>query len=255
MHGINLAPIIEQASDLLAEAEAIRLHQDALDMCRSEIRHINKNIRRLNRADALEQARSILPDGRSAIVKNWAALEEIRDALSAVERAFKMQARTEEFSDQTEEIDAPIIQTKQTKFLYEPNAIAEHVTVQQVLALAAGPFCECLEMYGDYTWRGITNAAYEVARSIGIGESIWRAACDNSVLGPERAALCIILIQRNMELPPSSKHYPRSPAACFGGMIKSAKSGKFNLFGFWEAVRKQVQRTGRYQRTGGFRHG
>lgn len=62
LFGINLAPIIEQACDLLAEAEAIRMQQDAMDMCRSEIRHINKSIRRLNNVDALEQARSILPD-------------------------------------------------------------------------------------------------------------------------------------------------------------------------------------------------
>lgn len=244
LFGINLAPIIEQASELLAEAEAIRLHQEALDICRSEIRHINKNIRRLNSADALEQARSILPEGRSAIVKNLAALEEIRDALSAVEKAFRTEVRSEEFSGQTENFDVPIIQTKQTKFLYEPKAVPEHVTVQQAVAIAAEPFRECLEMYGDYTWRGVTNAAYEIARSIGVDDRTWGIACDNAVLGPERAALCILLIHRNMCLAPESKHYPRNPSACFGGMIKAARNGELNLPAFIGAVRRQGKQGG-----------
>ena len=120
LFGVNLAPIIEQASELLAEAEAIRIHESAMDLCRSEIRKINKSIRRLNNVDALKEAKSILPDGRSAIIKNLAALEEIRDALSAVETAFKTEARSEKFSDQAEDFDAPIVQTKEPKFLYRP---------------------------------------------------------------------------------------------------------------------------------------
>jgi len=160
LFGINLAPIIEQASELLAEAEAIRLHQDALDLCRSEIRHINKNIRKLNNEDALAKARIILPEGRSATVKNLSALEEIRDALLAVENAFKTDVRSEEYSDRTEDFDAPIIQTKQSKFLYEPDVVSEQVTVQQAVALASEPFRECLDMYGDYTWRGTLHHPY-----------------------------------------------------------------------------------------------
>lgn len=254
LFGINLAPIIEQASALLAEAEAIRLHQEALDICRSEIRHINKNIRRLHSADALEQARSILPEGRSATVKDLASLEEIRDALSAVEKAFLTEVRSEKFSDRTEDFDAPIIQTKQTKFLYEPKAVSEHVTVQQAVALAAEPFRECLEMYGDYTWRGVTNAAYEIARSLGIDDRTWGIACDNAVLGPERAALCILLIHRNTCLSPKSKHYPRNASACFGGMMKAARSGELNLSAFIGAVRRQGKNCGSQFPAGGRDH-
>ena len=239
LFGINLAPIIEQANELMAEAEAIRLHQDALDMCRSEIRHINKNIRRLNSADALKKASDILPDGRSAIVKNLTALEEIRDALSAVEKAFQTEVRSVKFSDQTEDFDAPIVQTKQTKFLYTPNKTSEQVTAQQAVALAAESFRDYLEMYGDYTWGGVINAAYEVGRSIGIDDRTWATACDPCALGSRRAALCVILIHRNMGLPPQAEHWPKHPAACFGGMTKKAKNGTLNLIAFIQAVRKQ----------------
>lgn len=236
--GINLAPIIEQAAQLLAEAEAIRSHKDAIDSCRSEIRVINRQIRQLNCPDALHEAQNILPEGRTVVVKNLVALEEVRDALSAVAEAFKTDPRIEKSSDSSEDFDVPIVQTKQPKFLYRPDEVVDRVTTQQAISLASKPFRECLEMYGDYSWRGVINAAYEIARSIGIDDRTWQIACDNRALGPERTALCIILIQRNMDLPPHSGQFPRNPAACLGGLIKKAKVGKLNLLGFIYAVSK-----------------
>jgi len=224
LFGINLAPIIEQASELLAEAEAIRLHRDAMESCRSEIRQINRNIRQMNCDAALDEARSILPEGRSAIVKDLTTLEDIRDALFAVEKTLERDRRLEDFSDQSEGFDVPIVQTKQSKFLYQLD--------------------EVTEMYGDYSWRGVINAAYEIARSIGIDDRTWRTACDRRALGPERTALCIILIHRNMCLPSQSGQFPRNPAACFGGLIKKARIGNLNLQGFIYAVSKSQRNLG-----------
>lgn len=51
LFGLNLAPIIEQASELLAEAEVIHQHEEVMDLSRSEIRLINKNIRQMHQAD------------------------------------------------------------------------------------------------------------------------------------------------------------------------------------------------------------
>ncbi|SMX40148.1 hypothetical protein OCA8868_02296 [Octadecabacter ascidiaceicola] len=111
-----------------------------MESCRNEIRQINRNIRRLNCADAINEAQDILPDGRSAVVKDLPALKEIRDGLLALENAFKTGPRSEEFSDQTEEYDVPIVQTKQSKFLYEPDAVSDHVTLEQANTIAAEPF-------------------------------------------------------------------------------------------------------------------
>lgn len=186
--GINFAPIIEQAQQLLAEAGAIRLSGDAIEEYRSEIRQSNKKIRQISDAEALEESNSILPNVRSFVVKDLAAVEEIRDALKVLENAFRCAARKEESSDQTEDFDVLTVQTKETKFLHEPYQVSKHVTVQQAVAIAAEPFRECLEMYGDYTWQSLTNSAYEIARSIGIDDRTGGAACDNAVLGPERTA-------------------------------------------------------------------
>lgn len=239
--GINLAPIIEQAAELLAEAETIRLHKDAIESYRSEIHKINRQIRYFNCPEALCEARSILPEGRTSAVRNLVALEEIRDALSAVAKAFKNDPRSEKSSDSREDFDVPIIQTKQPKFLYQPDEVPECVTTEQAVALAAEQFRECLEMYGDYSWRGVINAAYEIARLIGIDDRTWQTACDRRILGPERTALCVILIHRNMGLPSHADQFPRNPAACLGGLIKKAKSGNLNLVGFIHAIRKQAR--------------
>ena len=243
--GINLAPIIEQAAELLAEAEAIRLHKDAIESCRSEIREINRQIRHLNRPDVLGEAQSILPEGRTAVVKDLATLERIRDALAALAEAFKTDPRSEKISDSREDFDVPIVQTKQSKFLYPPDEVAEYVTAQQAISLASQPFRECLEMYGDYSWRGVINTSYEIARSIGIDDRTWAAACDPRALGPHRAALCIVLINRNMDLPRQSEHFPRSPGACLCGMTKKAKNGTFNLLRLMQAACKQQGALGR----------
>ncbi|WP_093996666.1 replication initiation protein RepC [Octadecabacter ascidiaceicola] len=98
-------------------------------------------------------------------------------------------------------------------------------------------------MYGDYTWRDLVNTAYEVARAIGIDERSWIAACNPAALGPEHAALCVILIHRNLCLPPKAKHLPKNPAACFGGMIRKAKTGSLDLLRFMHAVRNHDERS------------
>lgn len=240
--GINLAPIIEQAAELVAEAEAIRLHKDAIESCRSEIREINRQIRHLDCPDVLSEAQSILPEGRTAVVKDLAALERIRDALAALAKAFETDPRSEKSSDSREDFDVPIVQTKQTKFLYRPDEVAERITADQAMSLASQQFRECLEMYGDYSWRGVINAAYEIAKSIGIDDRTWQIACDNRALGPQRTALCIILIHRNMSLPVFHKYYARQPVACLGGMIKQAKNGSLNLPRFLAAIQRQTKR-------------
>jgi DNA-binding Lrp family transcriptional regulator len=235
--GINLAPIVEMAAELIAEAESIRLHQQAKAFCQMEIRQVNKRIRQLNDETAIEKSQEILPSGRSAIIKDLDELEAILDALKAVENAFGGKPRSAKTSDQSEENDQPVIQTKQTKFLYAQEEVSEQVTFQQAIKLATEEFRECLEMYGDHSWRGIVQTAYQIGLSIGIDERTWQAACAS--LGRERTALCMILIQRNNGLPKQHPYHAKKPAACLWGMARSAHSGSFNLAGLIGAARGQ----------------
>ena len=236
--GINLAPIVEAAAELVAEAKAIRLQQEAKSLCQREIRQVNKRIRQLDDHQASHQAQEILPNGRSAIIKDMAKLKEILAALIAVEKAFADAPRSAKTSDQPEENRRPIIQTKQSKSLYAPDVTCQQVTARQACQIASQEFQECLEMYGDHSWQGIVQVAYQIGLSIGIDERTWQAACGS--LGRERTALCVILIHRNQALPPTHPYHAKKAGACLWGMAKSARNGKLNLMGLIGAARGQI---------------
>lgn len=235
--GINLAPIIEAAAELLTEAKAIRLQQEAKELCQREIRQVNKRIRQLENDQASQQAQEILPNGRSATIKDMAKLKEVLTALIAVENAFADPSRSAKTSGQPEENRRPIIQIKQSKILYAEEA-NQQVTAQQASQIANHEFRECLDMYGDHSWQGIVQVAYQVGLSIGIDAGTWQAACAS--LGRERTALCVILIHRNQALPPTHPYHAKKAGACLWGMARSARKGKLNLMGLIGAARGQI---------------
>lgn len=235
--GINLAPIVEAAAELVAEAKAIRLQQEAKELCQREIRQVNKRIRQLENDQASQQAQEILPNGRSATIKDMAKLKEVLMALIAVENAFADPSRSAKTSDQPEENRRPIIQTKQSKILYAEEA-NQQVTAQQASQIANQEFRECLDMYGDHSWQGIVQVAYQIGLSIGIDAGTWQAACAS--LGRERTALCVILIHRNQALPRTHPYHAKKAGACLWGMARSARNGKLNLMGLIGAARGQI---------------
>lgn len=236
--GINLAPIVEAAAELVAEAKAIRLQQEAKELCQREIRQVNKRIRQLENDQASKEAQEILPNGRSAIIKDMAKLKEILKALIAIENAFSDPSRSAKTSDQPEENRRPIIQTKQSKNLYGAEDASQQVTAQQASQIANPEFQECLDMYGDYSWQGIVQVAYQIGLSIGIDAGTWQTACAS--LGRERTALCVILIHRNQVLPPTHPYHAKKAGACLWGMARSANNGKLNLIGLVGAARGQI---------------
>lgn len=238
--GINLAPLVELAPALISEVETIRMKREAIALCQMEIRQINKRIRQLRNEDALEQARMILPNGRTATIQDMAQLEAVRSALQTVEKAIVTPSGSAKSSDQSEENSRPIIQTQESKFLYAPDCAPNEITIRQVMDVATEEFCETVAMYGDYSWRGIVEAAYQIGLTIGINERAWQAACAS--LGRERAALCVILIHRNQDLPIGHPYQARIPVACLRGMARSALAGSLNLVGFIGAARGQSAR-------------
>lgn len=82
--GINLAPLIERYADLKAAWEARRLEQQAIDICKAEIRRTRRLIRNAAEPELIARADAILPDGRVAPIHRIERLEAIRAALEAV---------------------------------------------------------------------------------------------------------------------------------------------------------------------------
>jgi len=230
--GINLAPLIERCHELQAEAEAIRLRNVAVDQCKAEIRQINKQIRESGEAGLRAQADTILPEGRTARINELERLEQIRDALAAMLAELDCSSRAQKTSDASEENCAPHIPKQDYKNSCSKTPAAPEalqVSAGQAVTLASSAYREALAMYGGASWRGLVSTSEAMCAVMGIDRRTWGAAC--SLFGRERAALLVLLIERNAGRPPYHAYHVRSPDACLAGMMRELGRGSFNLKG------------------------
>ena len=239
LHGINLAPIIDMAAELIEESKVILLAEEAKELCQSEIRSVNKRIRKLGNALAVQTAQDILPQGRTAVIKEVHELKKILAALVAVEKEFSRDLRSEKTSDQQEENQQPIVQNKKQQNLYKQGHEDVRISVSQAVNLANPEFQEYLAMYQARDWQSIVQVAYEVSRLLQINERIWQKACE--ILGRRRAALCIILIHRNHNLHRSDRYFVENPGRCLAGILKKTRIGGFNFTGLLQATQRRTR--------------
>ena len=226
--GINLAPFIERYKELKAAAEAERLQELADEACLAEIRILGRQIRETGGVDARDRANEILPDGRTANIRNSARLEEIRDALTGILEAIKREPRQQKATHGSEETDAHNTEPESIQeFCSEhraPEGDAPGVTVRQALSVATPEFLEVYAAQGRRGWSGLADAARQMATSqLAIGQKTWGAMCHRR--GPEVAALSIILINRHDRL---HRDHPwrvkKSSGACFVGLMRNPRN-------------------------------
>jgi len=79
----------------------------------------------------------------------------------------------------------------------------------------------------------LIEASYRSCGRLGIAQGTWGRACQQ--FGRERAALCVLLIDRNVELPGDHRYKARSPSRCLSGMMRKERSQGFNLTGLFRA--------------------
>ena len=229
-HGVNLAPTIERACELERKALALELEKNAIELVRSEIRHTNKLIRKATDPNLLARAKLILPNGRTARISEIARLKFFLGELRVVLDAINDEVGVPKSSDASEENDVPIYKTKlNKKFSTSNHEQFLEITPRLVMKIADEEFRQSVVNIGDKSWRGIVEIASQFAYCIGIDQKLWAIACGR--LGRERAALCVIIIHRNYNLPSDDKFRAINPAACLGGMVRSVTSGKFDLSG------------------------
>jgi len=244
--GINLAPMIERYRELQAEAEAIRLRNTALDQCKSEIRQINKQIREGGTEALRLRADVILPDGRTARINELERLEDIRDALAAMLAELSFAPRAQKTSDASEENCAPTYTENDYKISCSGAPAANRpeahtpelqITPKLAVSLASESFRQTLDMFGGLNWPNIVEASYAMALSIGIDRRSWGLACER--FGRERAALCVIVIERNASLHSSHRYHARQPQKCLAGMMRKEVAGNLNMTGLIRAMLAQ----------------
>jgi hypothetical protein len=234
--GINLAPLVERYADLKAAWEARRLEQQAVDTCKAEIRRTRRLIRDAGEPELIARADAILPDGRVAPIHRIERLEAIQSALQAVLADLASDPRATKTSDRPEENSRPNIQNQDSSRSCSGRPVPT-MTPRAALELASEEYRAIASAHGDPGWRGLIEASRQTAGGLGIGESAWGKAC--SKLGRERAALCVLVIDRNARLRTGHRYQARHPGKCLSGMVRSASRAGFNLDGLLRAFQRE----------------
>lgn len=235
--GINLGPLISRYAELKACREAQRLHQQAVMECRADIRRIRRSIRDCQRLDLSERSETILPAGRTSTIADLGRLEGIKAALEAVLSELEGEPRRQKTSDPSEENCRPNILTEDSP---QPCSGVRDgaVTPEAALALASPAYREMVRMRGDATWPNLIEASRQSASLLGISQATWGRACQQ--IGRERAAICILIVERNAQLNRGHPYLARHPAKCVAGMLRSAAGNGFNLSGLLHSVAGDV---------------
>lgn len=234
--GINLAPLIERYADLKAAWAARELEQQAIDTCKAEIRRMRRLIRDAAEPQMMARADAILPDGRVAPIQRIEKLEAIRAALEGVLAGLAGDPRAMKTSDRPEESSRPNIQNQDSSRSCSEHPTEPTITPRMALELASDEFRLIASGHGDPGWLSLVEASRQTASWLGIGQRTWGKAC--SLLGRERAALCVLVIDRNARLQSSHRYRARHAGKCLSGMVRRATSGGFNLEGLLRAFQR-----------------
>lgn len=233
--GINLAPLINRYAELKAMWDARCLQQQAMAECKAEIRRLRRLIRVDGEASRLARAEEILPDGRIAPINRMDKLEAIRSGLAALLTDIGIDARAMESSDRSEQNGRRIIQDGDSSRSCRRRAAELSITPDAALDLASNDYRAIVHSLGGASWPNLIEASHRTALGSGLGQRSWGQAC--ATLGRERAALCVLVVDRNARLREGHRYRAEHPAKCLSGMVRRAISGNFNLHGLLKASR------------------
>ncbi len=238
--GISLKPVIDGYDRLIAARHAMELQQMALTDLRSEIAQLRRQIRDLEYPDLADRVEQILPGGRASRINDMAKLTAIKADLVALLVFIEVPSGEQKCSDQTEENVAPNI-LNQDSFENCSDAIPHRdvrddpapLSPDRIAELASEDYKELLAANGGPSWPNLVETSAMATSWLGISQSVWGDACQT--MGRERAAICVLIIDRNWRLPIEHRYRGRRPAGCFKGMIAKGAS-KLNLNGMLRAA-------------------
>lgn len=238
--GINLAPLIDRVTQLQAKAQLLELQRISVEQCQVEIKAINKRIRALGSADNICQANSILPDGRVANVTKLELLEETRDALNAVLRSIEQEPCATKRVNSSDKNVAPIIPKETLSEFCSDAQDASNCGIEQspisvgrLIKLASYDFQLLMASKGAPSIINIVETSATMCAALNISQRDWGEACMR--LGRVRAALCVLIIDRNMRLPKKHRYHRNNPSGSLVGMIRKGQEN-LNLNGLLRAM-------------------
>jgi replication initiation protein RepC len=223
--GISLRPLIDGYSRWKARLEAMELHERAVASLRHEIVMLGREIRATQAAALIEEAERILPRGRVSRINSAERLEALKGMLEALLVQPELPSGDTKSSHRTEEIFAPNIPVKDSsRNRKRPTDADRSDEVSPALAasLASGDYRSLLPSDRAPGWPDIVDASAIACRWHNVSQPAWAEACE--ALGRERAALCLLVIDRNARLPSEHRYRARSGRKCLSGLLRNASS-------------------------------
>lgn len=223
--GISLRPLIDGLGRWKARLEAMELHERAMASLRHEIVMLGREIRATQAAALIEEAERILPRGRVSRISSAEKLEALKGMLEALLVQPELPSGHTKSSHRTEEIFAPNIPVKDSsKNRKRPSDADRSDEVSPALAasLASTDYRSLLPSNRAPGWPDIVDASVIACRWHNVSQPVWAEACQR--LGRERAALCLLVIDRNARLPSEHRYRARSGRKCLSGLLRNASS-------------------------------
>lgn len=232
LRGINLAPLIDKATDIISPVEAWERAQSELNssirQARNEIRRQRQCIREAQNVQALADADAVSNGGRTSRIGDIDRLIEMSEALQAIIDTIEESSGARESAHLSATNRAPNTNSESNSesCRAESSQIARQpaVTLRQALAVATPEFVDCFAVQSRAGWPGLADAARLIAAStLDINQRTWGTMCDR--WGPEVAALSVILIDRHRRLP--EKHpwrVKQNAGGCFVGLMRNPRN-------------------------------
>jgi replication initiation protein RepC len=238
--GINLGPVIDRHLELAELGRAQELHAEALVQLRREIADIRSQIRVSENLAFVEQAETILPRGRTSRIIKIEKLEAIKADLEALLVCLELPSGEQKSSDRTEETFSPNIlqkdSSKNCSDAREPRSERNEATAvspAMVARLASEDYQALLEAKGGPTVPNLIETSATACHWLGISLEVWGEACQQ--MGRERAALCVLIIDRNRRLPTNHRYYRKFASASLEGMVRKG-ANNLNVIGLLRAI-------------------
>ena len=227
LRGINLAPLIDRAYEIIAQVEAWEQAQAeneaAIRQTRIEIRQLRQRVREAHDADTLAQVDAVSNCGRTSRIADVDQLIAMADALQAIVDRIEEVSGARESAHETAKNRAPNTSSESNSESRSApprlNPTAAQVSVRRALLIATPHFRERYAQCGYSGWRGNEEVARGIALEHGVHLKTWQAMCQR--WSPITAALTILLIERNAHLPDGHRYQARSFVRCFAGLARN----------------------------------
>ncbi len=224
--GINLAPLIERAPELLMRVQRKSVAAQGLKEDRNRVNDLIRQIRGLDAPAALAAAQKVFPRLRPSEVQDADKLEAILAALENIVADFSPASRQTSEAAPSDDLTRPNTNTQtniKTCRRFEAAGGAKSVTVAQAMLLASDGLRDAVHLYaqaiepgGMPSWRAIGQAARDRARGLEVSGADWASATDQ--LGEARTAICLLIADRNTDR--RDRFKVRNPAAAFIGLVR-----------------------------------